>query len=641
VTAHIIAGTAGHIDHGKTSLIRALTGIDTDRLKEEKERGITIELGFAHLPLPDGTVLGIVDVPGHEKFVRHMVAGAAGIDLVMLVIAADEGIMPQTREHLDICRMLSIGKGLIVLSKKDMVEPDWLELVTEEVRDYVRGTFLEGAPVIPVSSVSGEGIPDLLDHLQRLVREVEARPAWGIFRLPVDRVFTMRGFGTVATGTTFSGKVKVGDLVRVYPGSLETRVRGLQVHNRSVEEAEAGLRTAVNLQGVEKDQVTRGCVIGHPGMLEPSYILDVRLQLLASAPRALPSRARIRFHLGTSEILGRVHLLEGDSLKPGESALAQVRLEEETVALARDRFVIRSYSPAFTIGGGSVIDPRAGKLYARRRLLDGLVVKLRSLEKGSPDEAVLAALLQAGPGGSVPAALSKTLNLETEAVAAALASLVEKGGAVSTGPEAQDPVLHARVVGELAETVRSLLERFHREQPLKPGLSREEIKTKLPKAVSPKIFTFLLERMQRDGILAADGRLVRLSSHRLELEGKLEEHRRRIEEEIRRAGLSVPSPAELAQDLKLTPPSVKDLIEVMVYREILVKISDDIFIHRDHFRGLEEKIREHLARTGELSVPDFKDLTGLSRKYTIPVLEHFDRSGLTLRVGDKRVAKKG
>jgi len=376
----IILGTAGHIDHGKTSLIKALTGIETDRLKEEKQRGITIELGFAHFNLPGGQALGIVDVPGHEKFVKNMVAGATGIDIVALVIAADEGVMPQTKEHLEICQLLKIQHGLVVLTKIDMVESDWLELVKEDVSEYLSETFLSEAPMVEVSSVTGQGMEDLTDVLDKLAQEVPEKEVGHIFRVPVDRVFTMKGFGTVITGTGISGKIRVGDEITIYPQGVSTRIRGLQVHNKEENDVSAGLRTAVNLQGIEKAVIRRGDVLATKDSLRPTYMVDVDLDLLSSAPRKLKNRARVRFHSGTSEIMARVVLLERDEMKPGESCFAQIRLDEPTAVLRGDRYVLRSYSPVRAIGGGEVLNALPGR--KKKRFSDAVLAEMKSLQSG-------------------------------------------------------------------------------------------------------------------------------------------------------------------------------------------------------------------------------------------------------------------
>jgi selenocysteine-specific elongation factor len=637
LSKHLIAGTAGHIDHGKSLLTRTLTGTDPDRLKEEKDRGITIELGFASLKLPGESLLGIVDVPGHEKFVRHMVAGAAGMDLVMLIIAADEGIMPQTREHLDICQMLGIEKGLVVLTKTDLAEPEWLEMVTEEVAEFTRETFLEGAPILPVSSLSGEGFPELTEALDRLVEEIEPRSPWGVFRLPVDRVFTMKGFGTVVTGTTISGRAEVGDTVQIYPGERTTRIRGLQVHGETRPDVEAGYRTAVNLQGVGKAEVHRGDIIAHQGELTPSYIMDVRLNLLPSAPKSLTSRTRVRIHLGTAEVLGRVHILEGNELKPGESGLAQVRFEKPAVALARDRFVIRSYSPSTTIGGGRIIDPEAVKFRQRNKTV---IQKLLSLEKGSPGEAILAALLHSGYRGGSASSLAASLNMEADSVQDHLKELSASGDIRRVGEGLRDPLIHGRTFLDLKNRSVSLLEEFHQRNPLKSGLVLEELRSRLPGNLEPKILAALIENLVEEELITLEGKLVRLSSHKVKLDEKQQRIRERVESTIRNAGLSVPSPDEISRDLRVDQRLLNSLIGVMVDDGVLVKIHDDIYIHRRDMDSLLAKIRDHFTSHQDLTVGHFKEMTGLSRKYSIPILEHFDRSGITLRAGDKRVLRQ-
>ncbi|MDP6179894.1 MAG: selenocysteine-specific translation elongation factor, partial [Desulfatiglandales bacterium] len=379
----VILGTAGHIDHGKTSLIKALTGIDTDRLKEEKERGITIELGFAHMELPGGQLLGIVDVPGHEKFVKNMVAGATGIDLVALIVAADEGVMPQTREHLEICQLLNTKQGLVVLTKIDMVEPDWLELVREDVADFLSGTFLSRAPIVEVSSVTGEGLQELVQVLDTLVRELPERGMGNFFRLPIDRIFTMKGFGTVITGTTISGEIQTGDEVTIYPQGLSSRIRGIQAHNRELNEVRAGQRTAINLQGLEKGQIQRGYIIAAKDSLRSTFMIDVLLELLPSAPRKLKNRARVRIHTGTSEIISTVILLDRDELRQGDTCFAQIGLEQPTAILPRDRYVLRSYSPVRTIGGGEILSALPRR---RKRFSEAALSELRRLNTGNLNE---------------------------------------------------------------------------------------------------------------------------------------------------------------------------------------------------------------------------------------------------------------
>jgi selenocysteine-specific elongation factor len=381
----IILGTAGHIDHGKTSLIKAMTGIDTDRLKEEKERGITIELGFASLDLPSGQHLGIVDVPGHEKFVKNMVAGATGIDIVVMVIAADEGVMPQTREHLEICTLLGVQFGMVALTKIDLVDEEWLELALDDVHEFVQGTFLENAPIAPVSSANGQGMPEFVKTLDELSQQIPDRTSSGLFRLPIDRVFTMKGFGTVITGTLISGRVKVGDTIMIYPSGINSKVRGIQVHNNSVTEAEAGMRTAINFQGLEKTSIQRGEVLAGPQTLKSNYMVDISLHFLSSNAKPIRNRTLVRFHTGTSEVLGNLILLDREELSPGENAVAQLRLNHPVALVKEDRFVIRSYSPIRTIGGGEIINPIPQK---HKRMKSTIIEGLQNLNNQSTEEII-------------------------------------------------------------------------------------------------------------------------------------------------------------------------------------------------------------------------------------------------------------
>ena len=472
----VVMGTAGHIDHGKTQLIKTLTGIDTDRLKEEKERGITIDLGFAHLTCEDGTEVGVIDVPGHERFVRNMLAGVGGIDLVMLVIAADEGVMPQTREHLAICQLLRVKEGLVALTKTDLVDEDWLELVSEDTREFLKGTFLEDKPIVPVSAKSGQGIAELRRVLQALVARVPPKQLEGKFRLPVDRVFTIRGFGTVVTGTLFSGTIRVEERIEIYPKGIGAKVRGLQVHNASVPEAVAGQRTAINLQGIDKMELERGNVLGRPGEFAPTFMLDAVLQHLADAPRPLRHRARVRLHVGTSEIMGRVILLDRDDLAPGEEAYVQLRLEEPAIVLPRDRFVIRSYSPVQTIGGGMVIDVQPAK---HRRGEAGLADHFQLLADGSPEEIFAHHLKQATHQGLRLAEFLPRVEL-SEARLRQVATTLQRAGRVRAVNTDMGWYLHADALDTLTRELRRYLETYHRQNPLKPEYLYRGIARKSP-----------------------------------------------------------------------------------------------------------------------------------------------------------------
>ncbi len=427
---HLIIGTAGHVDHGKTSLIRALTGTDPDRLKEEKERGMTIDIGFASFRLPSGRQAGVVDVPGHERFLKNMLAGASGVDLLLLVVAADEGVMPQTVEHLDIMRLLEAQKGIIALTKSDMVEPDWLELVTEDIRAAVQGTFLADAPIIPVSSATGEGLKDLALTIDRMTEEVEQRDTSAPFRLPVDRVFTMPGFGTIVTGTLVAGTIRLESPAVVLPQGRETRIRQIQRHGKKEEQAEAGSRVAVNLAGVDLEEVARGDVVCQPGRYQATRILDARIVMLPNAPRPLQNRARIRFYLGTAEVLGRAVILDGETLQPGQEGLAQFRLETPVVAARKDRFVIRSYSPMNTLGGGIVLDANPER---HRRQDERVLERLKTAEKGDPAELVEQALAAARLAPLTPEEIAGKTGLPQGEVSSLLESLAGEGRAFRMG----------------------------------------------------------------------------------------------------------------------------------------------------------------------------------------------------------------
>ncbi|MFP3910769.1 MAG: selenocysteine-specific translation elongation factor [Desulfobacteraceae bacterium] len=630
----IILGTAGHIDHGKTSLIRALTGIDTDRLKEEKERGITIELGFAHLELPGGKLLGIVDVPGHEKFVKNMVAGATGIDLVALVIAADEGVMPQTREHLEICQLLNTRQGLVVLTKIDMVDPEWLDLVREDVHDYLGGTFLEDAPVVEVSSVTKQGMDRLVQTLDTLAETVPERDMGHLFRLPVDRVFTMRGFGTVITGTTISGRIETGDEVTVYPQGASSKVRGLHVHNREVREARAGLRTAVNLQGIEKMMIKRGNIIATKGALRPTYMLDVTLDLLPSAPRKFKNRAKVRFHAGTSEIISTLVLLDKDELAPGESCFAQLRLNSPTAVLKGDRYVIRSYSPVHTIGGGVILNPLPRK---KKRFSDTVLAELEALHSGGEKE-VLERFVSLGRfEGVEEARLSFLANMSKKKLNDPLNALKAQQRIIQFDRE-RAGLIHADFLQKAREEIHDTIASYHQRFPLRSGLPKEELRSRTIGSRNPKLFNFALQQLLQEGRIDQDKDTVRLKTHQVTLAEDQQETRKRLEEIYRKGGLQPPYFKEIRDTLP--GDTASEVMEVMVKEGMLIKIKEDLYFHKEAIQALENQLISFLKAHGEITTPQFKEMTGASRKYTIPLIEYFDGAQLTVRVGDSRVLRK-
>jgi len=632
----IILGTAGHIDHGKTSLIKALTGINTDRLKEEQLRGITIELGFAHLDLPSGQRLGIVDVPGHEKFVKHMVAGATGIDLVALVIAADEGIMPQTREHMEICALLGIRYGVVVLTKIDMVEDEWLGMVQEEIEEFTRGTFLENAPVLPVSAMTGQGLDEFVRTLDRIIADIPARSPAGLFRLPVDRVFTMKGFGTVITGTLISGRVGVGDRVMLYPSGITSKVRGLQVHNLSVETAAAGMRTAINFQGLDKNDVQRGDVIAMPGTLVPSYMLDVHLHYLSSNLKALKNRARVRFHAGTNEITGVIILLDRQELVPGENAKTQVRLDTPVTLVKDDRFVLRSYSPVRTVGGGQVLNPIPPKHKSNK---PGLIGRLDALAEAAPELIVAQHIQEAGFGACSFNDLLIMTNLPEKQLDRLLQTMMSQRTAIQIDRE-KKRFVHQITFEDLQKAVRSQLTDYHRKHPLKPGMPKEELKSKLPTGVDSKLFMLVMQQMAKAESITVEEDIVRLAAHRVALGVDQHALRGKILSAYETGGLTPPYFKDLCRELDTPLDQARQVLSLLLDEGLIIKVKEDLFYHHRPIEELKQKLVDFLVTHEEISTPQFKDMTGASRKYVIPLIEYFDGTQLTIRVGDLRKLRK-
>lgn len=628
----IILGTAGHIDHGKTTLIKALTGIDTDRLKEEKLKGITIELGFAWLDLPNQQRVGIVDVPGHEKFVKNMVAGATGIDLVALIIAADEGVMPQTREHLEICRLLGVTHGLVALTKIDLVDEEWLQLVIEDVKSFLKGTFLQGSPVVPVSSVTGQGLPEFIESLLTVYAMVPKRRSTGLLRLPVDRVFTMKGFGTVVTGSLVSGKVRVGETVMIYPSEIESKVRGIQVHNQPVAEATAGVRTAINFQGLERRAINRGDVVGRAGTLKPSYMIDVMLEYLSSNKKPLRNRCRVRFHTGTSEIFGYPILLDRDELKPGEETVVQLRLEAPVSVVKDDRFVIRSYSPVRTIGGGRILNPIAGK---HKRFKGNIVADLMRLANGTTGEIVSYYLKESGLRGVRFSDLILMTNLAASELEKELQKLLSEKAIIQVDRENRI-FIHRTVFDGLCENVLQILKAYHKENSLRPGMPRETLNARLPRKLSPRLLNVLLQELSRSNRVVQEKDTIRLSGFRIALEANQKDIRRKIEQVYLQSGLQPPHFKELAESIGKDSAHIRDVFVHMLDEGVLVKVKDGLYFHIDVIEKLRKRLISYLKDNGEISTPEFKELTGVTRKYMIPLLEYFDATKLTIRVGDVR-----
>ena len=638
----IVLGTAGHVDHGKTSLVRALTGIETDRLKEEKKRGITIELGFAYLDLPCGHRLGIVDVPGHEKFVKNMVAGVTGMDLLAFIIAADEGIMPQTKEHFDICRLLGVSRGFVVVTKKDMVDEEWLEMVIDEIQEFCSGSFLEGAPIIPVSSITGEGIDKVVETINEMVLEHHFEEAFGPFRLPVDRVFAMKGFGAVITGTSISGRAALGEEVQLFPSDRTTKIRGIQVHSKAVELVEAGHRTAINLQGVDTDEIDRGMVVAGIGSLAPNYMLDCSFLYLASNNKALKHRARVRVHLGTAEIMGRISLLDRDELSPGTEAGIQLLLEEPVAVWPGDHYVIRSYSPVATIGGGEVLGNQSPVKRKRVTQKDREynIRALSTLEQGTIEDKILLLLSESGLKGLTFDELAIRLGLFGKHLTKVLNEPLSTKRVVVVDSASQR-YLPGEMVTKIISSIQSSLERYHKANPLKNGLSKEELRSGFKQNIDQKVFTYCLNDLMKKEMVIQEESVVRLASHKVALKADEKKLKADIRSWYAGKGLQTATIKETYDKFSDYPDTlIKEVFDLLVKDNALVKVSESLYYDAERLNSLQAEVTEFIKREGEIDAPRFKTLSGLSRKFSIPILEYFDRIKLTIRVGDKRVLRK-
>jgi len=627
----VIVGTAGHIDHGKSTLVEALTGTHPDRLAEEKRRGITIDLGFAFLE-ENGVRFGFVDVPGHERFVSNMLAGAAGIDVLLLVIAADESIKPQTREHFDICRLLGVKRGVVALTKSDMVDGDTLELVRMEAEEYLRDSFLERAPIVPVSAKTGAGLTELKKALSEAATNASAKDAARYFRLPIDRAFAMKGFGSVVTGTLISGSVGPGDEVELFPRGERLRVRGVQSGGKSVERATPGQRTAVNLAGIEHTVLKRGMALAAPGKFRKTRRIDVRLELLPSV-RTMKQAARVHFHAGTAETIAEVFFHGEKELPPGGSTFANLKLQDEVLVLPGDRFIVRQFSPVVTIGGGAVLDP-----LARRPMLrdTGRAAFLETLERGKHEEIVTAMTDRALLGLGYKEIVARTGWTEKE-IQEALETLHGTGRIriVSTEPLV---LVSGKLFEEVRKKIVEKVERFQKENPLLPGIAREDLRVSLGKRVRSETFRAALEELAAQKKLDAQGELVKKAGSEIALLPEEAKAKEQIEAAFASASLAVPSVKEVLAKLTVEPKRAEKLLQILLREKNLVRVSAELVFHRQALTQLKERLTAYKKAKGDrISVPAFKQLTGITRKYAIPLLEYLDREHMTRRVGEERV----
>ena len=626
---NIIIGTAGHVDHGKTALIKALTGIETDRIKEEKKRGITIELGFAYLDLPDGEKAGIIDVPGHEKFVKNMLAGAGGIDLALLVVAADEGFMPQTREHLGILSLLNISEGIIVVTKKDMVDEDWLEIVCDEIRQEVQGTFLENAQIIPVSSYTGEGIEQLRQAIFTMIdQKTQIKNLDVPFRIPVDRIFSVEGFGTVITGTLIEGTMKVGDPVTVYPSRIESRIRNLQVHSQDVQEAYAGQRVAVNLAGLKKTDLNKGDVIAVPDSMHTTMMIDIHLTVLKDCDREIRNATRLHLYHGARDILCKIVLLDRDSVGAGESCYAQLRLEEEIAVKTGDRFVLRFYSPVETIGGGVILDSNPFK---HKRNDAAVLESLKLKEGGSDREKISAALRDYSARFETLDFLQIQTGIPKEQFDQQINKLIKDKVAFRVS---DNVVIHTDYLNRLKDSAVKLLESYHKENPLREGMKKDEFRNKLIKYEDISVVDKITDSLVNRKVLKYVNNCVALADFEVQQDNNQQE----IENAFLQGGFSPESPDQIAARFP-KGKNFKQVLESLVNTGKLVRVEEKILLHADYYNKALTLAKEHVDQNGQITLAEMRDLMGASRKFAGAVLEYWDKRGITKKVGDARTFK--
>jgi len=636
---HVIVGTAGHIDHGKTTLIKALTGRNTDRLKEEQERGISIDLGLTYFDLPRGKRVGIIDVPGHEKFIKNMLAGVAGIDIVMLVIAADEGVMPQTVEHLAILDLIGVDKGFVVLTKTDLVDEEWIEMVKEDIREKLAGTFLEGAPIVPVSSTKKTGIDEVINLIDKLSMEIEDRQVDDMPRLPIDRVFSVQGFGTVVTGTLLSGLINVGDEVEIFPKNIIGRIRSLQVHGVNTETAYAGQRVAINLAGVKKDDIERGDVVAPVNSMKATNMLDVKVKAIDSIDRIIENRTRLRLYIGTKEVLTRIVLLDREELNPGEEAYAQLRLEESVVAKRGDRFILRFYSPMFTIGGGEILEPNPAK---KKRYDQKAIEELKIKEKGDLKDVIEKIILDNSKAFPTIKEISKSTAMLEEKVMMDVNNLKEEGKVVLFNLTKDLHVIHMDYYNYIKSMILNHLEQYHKRFPLRIGVLKEEIRSKYLNNAKPLVGEKLIDLLIKEGCIEQRNESLCLKGFEI----KYDERQKRIKEDIidifREASFSTPKKEELINKMAyVDEKEVEEVFGSLINSGEIIKLSEDIYLYKENIEKAIALLKEYLDENGFVTVAQFRDILNTNRKTALALLEYFDYLKITKRDGDKRTLATG
>ncbi|MGL5256864.1 MAG: selenocysteine-specific translation elongation factor [Proteocatella sp.] len=621
---HIIVGTAGHIDHGKTTLIKALTGINTDRLEEEQKRGISIDLGFSHFDISEDERIGIIDVPGHEKFLKNMLAGVAGMDLVMLVVAADEGVMPQTKEHLDILDLIGLKKGIIVITKIDNVEEDFLPLVEDDIRGSVEGTFLENAPCVHVDSISKKGLDDLISLIKKMSEEVDGRDENAPVRMYIDRIFSVKGFGSVVTGTLVEGTIKPDDELVVYPKELKAKVRGVQVHSKPAKAAYAGQRVAINLSNIEKDKLERGDILAEVNSMSPTMMIDCKIRVIKEASKDIEHWDRVRLYHGAREILGRIVPLEGNIIQRGHEGYAQIRLEEKLACKSLDKIVIRTYSPMETIGGGVILDANPKKHSAAD---ENLVEALQIKEEGSPKDVIENYLKSAKDFVSIPQIVEK-LTLSQDLIKSQIEELKAENKVVIVG----GPVIHLENFETIIQKGDEVLSQYHKQNPLKQGMSREEFKSRLGLKLKPKEYDVFLEELMKLKDIVLNQSIIKLKDFEIVYTPEKQKLKDEIMNRLQTEGMT-PSLVKDYIDTK----EKEEVIEGLLEEQLIVRVSEDLIYDKKVVDKFQEEIREFIQINKAITMNDFRDKYGLSRKFTIALLDYFDRIKLTRRVGDKRL----